>query len=58
MTGGPRALLDEKGLREWVKRDVERTFHPASEARTGWNQVLQGRCRGPILRRLVHEVPA
>jgi pimeloyl-ACP methyl ester carboxylesterase len=31
--GSPRAPIDEKVLREWVVRDVERSYHPAGEAR-------------------------
>jgi pimeloyl-ACP methyl ester carboxylesterase len=31
--GSPRAPIDEKVLREWVVRDVERSFHPAGESR-------------------------
>jgi pimeloyl-ACP methyl ester carboxylesterase len=31
--GSPRAPIDESVLREWVVRDVERSYHPAGEAR-------------------------
>src|SRR5262249_8027446 len=31
--GSMRAPIDEKVLRDWVVRDVERSFHPAGEAR-------------------------
>lgn len=31
--GSPRSPIDEKVLREWVVRDVERSYHPAGEAR-------------------------
>ena len=31
--GSPRAPIDEKILRGWVTRDVERSYYPAGEAR-------------------------
>src|SRR5262245_11851757 len=33
LIGSPRAPIDEKILSEWVTRDVERSYHPAGEAR-------------------------
>src|SRR5262245_33201234 len=33
LSGSPRAPIDEKILRAWVTRDVERSYHPAGEAR-------------------------
>src|SRR5262249_14330994 len=33
LIGSPRAPIDEKILREWVTRDVERSYYPAGEAR-------------------------
>ena len=33
LLGSPRAPVDEKILREWVTRDVERSYYPAGEAR-------------------------
>src|SRR5262245_6489621 len=31
--GSPRAPIDEKVLRQWVTRDVDRSYYPAGEAR-------------------------
>jgi len=33
LIGSPRAPIDETILREWVTRDVERSYYPAGEAR-------------------------
>src|SRR5262245_48465607 len=33
LLGSPRAPIDETILREWVTRDVERSYYPAGEAR-------------------------
>src|SRR5262249_33686656 len=33
LIGSPRAPIDETILREWVLRDVERSYHPAGETR-------------------------
>src|SRR5262249_58936315 len=32
LIGSPRAPIDEKILREWITRDVERSYYPAGEA--------------------------